>query len=231
MTVPVSALRRPVRTSGVLSASAAGVAVCVVTASIGAWIAVGICLSGLAAVAASLSRRRSGGGPAATLGLAAGTAVVLGSFVAAVVLVDSPSVLVETLLGLLGVVAVGLALAPLYGDGSRLLLKAGVAVTFACVLASGLFVEASLLELLVAGAGTIVSFDLGENAIGIGEQLGRRAGSEPIQAVHAVASVAVGAVAVLGCLVVRGVGTPGIPLLSLTLLLVAVLFLAVAIHD
>lgn len=231
MTTPVSAIRRPVRTSGALCVSAAGVAVCTVTGLLGAWIAVGICLCGLVAVAASLPRRRAESGIAASLGLVAGAAVVLGSFLAAVVLVDPPSVIVETLLGLLGITIVALSILPLYGDGSRFLLKVGVAVTFASVLAAGLFVRASLVGLLVAGVGAIVSFDFGENAIGIGEHLGRRAGSEPIQVVHAVASVGVGAVAVLGCLVVRGVGTRGIPLLSLTLLLVAVLLFAVAIHD
>ncbi|WP_224449141.1 DUF7519 family protein [Haloprofundus salilacus] len=144
---------------------------------------------------------------------------------------SEPGALVRTVPGLLGVLVVGLALAPLRGDGSRGLLKAGAALLFLTVLVSGLLDPETLQPLLVGTVATVLVYDLGEQAINVGEQLGRAAETKSLEATHAVGSVGVGVATVFLGGEVATLGSGGMSLSALALVVVAVLLLAAALHE
>jgi hypothetical protein len=149
--------------------------------------------------------------------------------VAAIEVAD-PTALVRLLPGLLGVVLVGFAVAPLKGAGSRRLLRAGVGFFVVVVVVDALLRATSLNSLLVGAVGALLAWDLGDHAIGLGEQLGRRAETKAVELTHAAASVGVGVAAVLLGRAVAGVGSAGEPLATLVLLLVAAALLVGALY-
>ncbi|WP_458187828.1 DUF7519 family protein [Haladaptatus sp. NG-WS-4] len=166
-----------------------------------------------------------------TVGLVSlvGVAGVGGAFGVVVSNVAGLSGLIRYVPGLLGVLV--LALVPVRGTGSRSLVKAGTALVFLAVLASGIFNAAPLGALLLAGAATVVAWDAGEHAINLGEHLGRGADARENELVHVVGTGLVAVVAVEVPKFSGGVGLDGLSLGSLALLLVAVVLLAVALHD
>jgi hypothetical protein len=127
--------------------------------------------------------------------------------------------------------ASSLALVPARGTGSRSLVKVGTALIFVGVLASGIFNAVTLGTLLLAGAATVVAWDAGEHAINVGEHLGRGRDTREIEVVHVVGTGLVAFVAVEAAKFSGGVGPSDLSLASLVLLLVAIVLLAVALHD
>lgn len=145
--------------------------------------------------------------------------------------VDSVVALVEVLPGMVGFVLVALAVFPRTGLGSRRLLKLGSGALLLTVLVSGVLRAATLDLLVVAALGSVLVWDVGEQAICLGEHLGRRASTRRLEVVHAVSGGLVAGVGALAALTVRDLGTPGLPLHSFLLLVVAVLAFAVALYD
>ncbi len=117
------------------------------------------------------------------------------------------------------------------GTGSRALVKADTGLVFVAVLASGIFNAVSLGALLLAGVATVVAWDASEHAINVGEHLGRGGDTRETEVVHVVGTGLVGLLAVKAAKFSGGVGPSGLSLGSLVLLLVAVVLLAVALHD
>lgn len=113
---------------------------------------------------------------------------------------------------------------------SRGLLDAGAAALGAGVLMSA--AATPLAGLSLAGAvAAVLAWDLGEHAIGLGEQLGREAPTRRGELAHAGASAGVGlATAVAGYVVYR-VAWGGQPLAALLLLLFAALFLMLSVRE
>ena len=139
------------------------------------------------------------------------------------------------------VAAVGAAGAPFGGlglllltvgvvRGSRRAVTLGAALAVVGVLASGL-ASASAPRLLVATAAAVLAWDLGEQAINVGEHLGRAARTRRLELVHAADGglVAVGGVAVGYGLFLVGSGRQPLP--ALVVLLAAGLLLAAALRD
>lgn len=138
---------------------------------------------------------------------------------------------IESLPGAVGLGVVALGLIPYRGTGSRGAVKAGAGLLYASVLAVGLFADATLGTLLLAGVGTVVAWDAGEHAIGVGEGIGRRATTRRLDAAHVGGSLVVGAGAVVAGRVVADLGSPSGSLTSLAILLVAVVLLTAALHG
>jgi len=113
---------------------------------------------------------------------------------------------------------------------SRGLLDGGVAALGAGVLLSA--ATTPLAGLSLAGAvAAVLAWDLGEHAIGLGEQLGHEAPTRRGELAHAAASTGVGlAAAVVGYVVYR-VAWGGQPLAALLLLLFAALFLMLSVRE
>lgn len=129
------------------------------------------------------------------------------------------------LVAAVGLVGLGAGLA----RPSAMLLGAGATVLFAGVLVAGVL-GAPPEPVLVAAAGTVVAWDVGENALALGEQLGRAARTDRAELVHAAGSAGVAAVgAALAYLAFVGVD-PGQPSLALVLLLFGAVLLATALR-
>ncbi|MFC7026803.1 hypothetical protein ACFQH8_03320 [Halomicroarcula sp. GCM10025710] len=90
--------------------------------------------------------------------------------------------------GILGIVLLGLGLRPVREDLARRFVSAGLAALVVGVVLVGVFERADTGTLLVATAGAIVAWDVAENGISLGEQLGatpapnRSSSSTPVPA-------------------------------------------------
>lgn len=137
----------------------------------------------------------------------------------------------ELLPGILGlaVLVVGLAATPRRYE--RGVVNAGTGLLLFGVFLSGLVNGAATVALLAATAATIVAWDCGEQAINLGEHVGRQARTWPVELAHGGGAALVGGVGVLVTSVVFGVGVSGIPLLGLTTLLGALVVLATALYT
>ncbi|WP_435362185.1 DUF7519 family protein [Haloarchaeobius sp. DFWS5] len=132
---------------------------------------------------------------------------------------------------ILGGLLVAAAVIPRSGTGSRLLLKVGAAVVMVGILVAGITKQVSFGELLLAGVVLVFAWDAGENAMNVGEQLGREPKTWPVEAAHLCGTAIVGAVTIGLGQVTKGLGTPGLPLGQFALLLVAVVVLTAALHE
>lgn len=126
----------------------------------------------------------------------------------------------------LAVLAVGL-----FVFASRRLVKAGTGLLFLSVLTVGVVRQPPLATLLGSGVLTVLAWDAGENAIGLGDQLGRRASTYRVEAVHLGGTALVGALAVAGGRLVTDLGSPGLPLGAFLGLVTALVLLAGALHG
>lgn len=114
--------------------------------------------------------------------------------------------------------------------GSRRVLAFGVGALFLGVAFGGLgtgSVESSLLAM----AATMLAWDFGEQAINVGEQLGREADTRRGEVTHAAASTLLAASAVAVGYLIYAVATGGQPVAALILLLVGAVFLTMALRD
>lgn len=138
----------------------------------------------------------------------------------------------ELLPGMLGLWVLGAALLPIRFRWSRLLVDAGTGSVFVAVLTSGIVRGASTAALIVAGAATLLAWDVSENAVSMGGQVGADATTDSSRAefVHVGMS---GGVAVSAIVVVLGVarlGIEGLPFAALVALLVAGITLTLVFH-
>ncbi|KTG09466.1 hypothetical protein AUR64_16965 [Haloprofundus marisrubri] len=222
-------VRKPALLSSTLAllvAAAATVHVTDVTVAAVALVAGGVLVTG---VGATLQSRRET--VLRWVVVAAGVGVSLVGVAIGASEASGPGALVRTLPSLLGVLVVGLALAPVRNSGSRGLLKAGAALLFLTVLVSGLLDPETLEPLLVGTVATVLVYDLGEQAINVGEQLGRSAETKSLEATHAAGSVGVGVLTVFLGGEIATLGSGGLSLSALVLVVVAVLLLAAALHE
>ncbi|WP_435178952.1 DUF7519 family protein [Halorussus sp. AFM4] len=221
--------KRPTRPSAALGALALAAGTLLVSGPGGS--AVGLVLVGLAAMAVGDELRSRGRRAESMAALAAGAAVGLLGVAGGAVLADSFPATLRVLPGLLGVLLFGAGVAPLRGRGSRTLVKLGAGFVLIGVLISGVF-DALPAGTLVAGAtAAVVGWDLGENAVNVGEQLGRAASTWRTEGVHAAGAMLVGVAAILTAELVDGIGSSGLSLPALALLLVAVVLFSIALYE
>lgn len=133
--------------------------------------------------------------------------------------------------GLVGAAVVAVGVVPLYGRGSRRLVKLGTALVFASVLLAGVVQRPPLVPLLGGGVLSVVAWDAGENAIGLGSQVGRRARTYGVEAVHLLWTALVGGFAVALGQVTVSLGSPGLPVGAFAVLVIGLVLLAGALHG
>ena len=114
--------------------------------------------------------------------------------------------------------------------GSRRVLGAGATALVAGVLLAGGLSNAGPGPLLLGGFAAALSWDLGEHAVGLGEQLGRETDATRNVATHAAGSVAVGAVAAAVSFGVYVAAAGGQPVVALVFLLVGAIALVSAVR-
>ncbi|WP_435347554.1 DUF7519 family protein [Haloarchaeobius sp. HRN-SO-5] len=127
------------------------------------------------------------------------------------------------------------ALAPALLVGSRRLVHLGSGALVAGILFAGATGSgsggATELLLLVGATASIVAWDVGQNAIGIGEQLGRDTETTRAELAHLGATVAVGTVTAGTAYGLYQVAGSGQPLAALAMMLVAVVALTSALRQ
>lgn len=225
------AQQRPARTSSALAVVVAAAVILVLSGpriATAQW--VGAELAGLAVVAlGALAARRGHRTVGIAVGLV-GTVVCVGAIAGFAAGTAALSETLELLPAFLGLAVLTAALVPVRGDGSRLLVKAGSAGLFAAVVLAGLFQSAGLTLLLVAAVGSIVAWDAGEHAIGVGEQLGARASTWRCELPHIAATALVGVLGALTIFAVRGVANDSLSLPAFAMVFVAMVLLTVALR-
>jgi hypothetical protein len=120
-------------------------------------------------------------------------------------------------------------LAPAVINGSRRLVHAGAIALLAGVVVGGAG-DAPELWTLVATVAAVVAWDAGQNAISLGEQLGRRADTARAEVVHTAATVALGTTTAGVAYVLYQVAGGSRPLSGVVFLLVAVAILLQALR-
>lgn len=229
--------RRPTFLSGVLALVAATAATAAVAETV--TLAVGVAAAGvgflLVVAGASLARSRS-----RILGLLlvlAGLGTAAGGAAASAVFADETLQAAIVAPGIAGAFFVTLGVAPLRGTGSRRFVKiASWLVFLGPVLSAGMkYTEPSnvvdMARVLGATVGAALVWDLGENSVSLGRQVGRKARTFWNETVHGVGSVLVGAVSAGGAYVAFGFGTGGQPLEGVFFLLVSIVLLAAFLHS
>lgn len=222
---------RPLAGSAALSVLAAAVAVALVADAPAQRMALLTALAGLGGVAAGLELAHRGRGLAAWLVGLGGGGVVLAGLALGFVRAAAASARVELLPGVVGLAVLTVGLAAAIPGRERHFVTAGTGTVLAGVLTSGVVYGAPAVSLLAATVATVVAWDLGEQAVNMGEHVGREARTWPVELVHGGASVVVGAAAVAAALAVYGTGVTGLPLGGLSALLVASVVLATALYN
>jgi hypothetical protein len=233
----VSFVSHPTRPGSALSLAAAVVALSLAaTGGIGGLLpgVVLVVLGYLALTAASTLRLDDGNRTLGSLLLAAGVGLSLGGVAVGTLRAETlPSGLVVAA-GLIGVALVGAGLAPVPRVTiltPRRFVSAGTAALVVCVVLGGLFGQPEALSLLAATAAVVVAWDAGDQAISLGEHVGRRARTWPVELGHAGATAAYGAVVVAATFGVTRLHVTNVPLLGLLLLLVGAVALLVALSN
>lgn len=148
------------------------------------------------------------------------TLVALLAAVVAIGMISLSSIILAIPVGAVSLILLGLGLA----SGYRAPIGLGVAILFFGTLITGTFLNASTEALLIGIIAIILSWDVGENAIGVGEQLTRGGRTQRTEAVHIASTALVG---IVGGGLAYGVfraSTGGKPLPALIFLLVGVVF-------
>jgi hypothetical protein len=222
---------RPAPLSAALSVLAAAAAVALVATAPAQRLALLLVVAGLVPLAGGIELARRGhvllGVVVGLLGIGAvGGGIGLGYLRLA-----GFTLVVELLPGLVGLAVLTLALGPVRQGRERLLLSAGTGLVFVTLLVSGVLYETDVRTLLAAGVLTVLSWDLAERAVNLGEQVGREARSYPVELVHGGATLAVGGVAVVLTQFIAGANVQGLPLLALAGLLAAAFTLLAALYN
>lgn len=221
--------RRPRRLSALLSLAVATAALAVLAGGPEQRVALALGAGGAFLVWAGL-RRRAGSVAGGAVALA-GAVAVLGGLRVAFTRPDRIADRVEVVPGIVGLAVLAGGLAPLYGGHERLHVSAGTGLVFTSVLASTGVLGASTPSLLVAGAATVVSWDLAEQSINLAEHVGEEAETVRVELVHGGASVLVGGVAVGTTTAVEAAGVSGLPLVAVLFLLAAAVTLTVVLYN
>lgn len=192
-------------------------------------LAVGVTAAVAFAVGVEASRRESS--VVGELAAAAGIVLLL---VALVLAFTRPMLTIhrfELVPGLVGVFVLAAAVAPVRRGWERRLVATGTGLVFVTVVVSGVVQGTELWPLLVAGAATIVAWDVAENAVSLGYQVGEDARTRRAELTHGFATTLVAGAAILAAYVVQSLGVTGLPFAALAALLLAGVALAVAHYS
>jgi hypothetical protein len=149
---------------------------------------------------------------------------IVAAFVAA--LTSAPFALLALPLGLGGV---GIVAAGVFLRYNRTWVTLGAASLFLSVIISGGF-GAPVEFLLVSTIGTMLAWDLGQNAISLGEQMGRHTNTRRNEVIHASFNTVVAMLAMGVGYGIYSVASGGQPVAALTMLLFGSIFLVWAIR-
>jgi hypothetical protein len=188
-------------------------------------------LVGVALLVGAAAAHRRGRAVVAGLLLLAGVGGLVGGVVA---VVTGPGTLPTRLVagtGVAGVGVLGAGVAPVRSDRARGLVTAGAAVLTVAVVLGGVLTDVGALPLLGAMVAAVVAWDAGERAVSLGEQVGVRARTWPVEVTRTTATALYGGAVVGATLLVRGLNVTDVPLVGLLLLLCGTVAVLVALSN
>lgn len=225
---------RPTRLSSTVAVLAACASVAFVATATGQLLAVGTALGGVVVLALGAALYRRGfwflGLPIALVGLAVSLSAIGVGFV----MTESTRITERAeLVGLLGIPLVALGVLPLHKRVARRLVSAGLVFLVVGAVLSGMLHGTGLvpLPLLASLAAAVVAWDAGEQAINLGEQLGRSARTWPVEVSHTGGTVVFGGLSIGTAMTLYGANVTGLPIETLLLLLAAAVVLMVALYK
>jgi len=220
--------RSPVRSGGLLALVVGAFAVGAVADADGQLVALAVELLALLAATYGVWRLRDGdrllGVPLAV----AGGFGVPAAMAYGVVSASRATQVVELVPGMVGLGLLALGVLPVRRRWSRWLVAAGAIAIGVGVVGSGIVRGAGQLRLLAGLALAVVAWDAAEQAINLGEQVGRHAGSAVVVGTHVAWSLGVGAVGVAAASGIYTVDVTGLPLVGVGLLLTATVAISTA---
>ena len=220
--------RSPVRAGVLLSLGTGALAVAAVADARGQLVAIGLELLAVLVLAVGTSRRRSGQRVVGTV-LAVGGGLGVPAAIGYGVVSSTQAIqVIELVPGMVGLGLLALGGLPVRRRWSRALVGAGAITVGIAILASGVVNGADRLGLLAGTALAVIAWDAAEQAVNLGEQVGRDGASPAVVATHGAWSVGVGAVGIGAASGVYAVDVTGLPLLGVGLLLVAAVAVATA---
>lgn len=222
---------RPLTVSAGLSVLAGVLAMLAVANSPGQVTALVISLAGSAGIALGAEARHRSHRILGIVLATAGVLVVLASVGWAISRTATVPRRTEILPGLLGFPLLVTGLTAGVRGYERWFVSAGAGMLLLTVIVSGLVQDAPVVAMLVATAAIYVAWDVGEQAINLGRQVGRQANTWQPELVHCGIAVLVGGVGVVLGMAFHTIGVSGLPLLGLTALLAAALVLAAALST
>lgn len=222
--------RRPSWTGSAIAVGVAAGAISLVASNSAQLVPLVLAVSGLLALASDAPARASDLDPLGVGVVLAGTGLVLAAGYLAVHLPESMTAVAELVPSLVGLGLIGLGLSWVRLLPSRPLVTVGAACIASTALISGVVDETPALSVIVAVAATAIAWDAAEQAISLGEQVGRGTDSTGVELAHSGASAVVAAVAVATAAAVKAIGTTEVPLGGLVLLLGAAIVLLVALY-
>lgn len=228
-------LAHPTRVGSALSlAAGVGAVALVAPADVSAFslaAALALALLGAGAMRVAANARGDGRQSVGAVLLAVGVALAVSGVAVGALGVEALPYRLVVVAGVLGVAVLGGGLAPAPAIRPRRLVSAGSGLLVVCVLLAGLMTEAGTLPILAATAATVVAWDAGEQAVSLGEHVGRRARAWPVELGHSGATAAYGAAVVGAAFGVSELNVTDVPLVGLLLLLGGAVALLVALSN
>lgn len=227
---PADSIDRPAGRHAVAAVLSAGLCAGAVAGTTTDRLAVGFTLAGWFVVAAA--DRTSGRGLRRLGRLATGLAIVvlLGAFGSLAPEGTSLELLPDVLV-LVGLALVALGTLPLRRGWGRPLVAWGCGVLVVAVFAEALLLPVRPLAFFVSLAAVLVAWNLGEQAVSLGEQVGRRGATPAVFRSHLTGSLAVGGVGVLLATGATALGGVSVPTSAVAALVCGCVVLLVALYS
>ena len=219
--------RHPAPAGAAVALLAAALAVGAVADAPGQLLALAAEVIALAGVASGVWRLRAGD---RLVGVAVATAGGLGALAAVgygVTAATQTTRVLEFVPGALGLGLLVLGLVPIRAGWSRVLVSAGAIAVGVGILTSGVVLDAGRLRLLAGMALLVIAWDAAEQAVNLGEQVGRGAESAAVVATHSTWSVGAGVLGVAAAVGVARLDVTGLPIVGVVLLLAGTVALAI----
>lgn len=222
--------RRPTWMGSVIAIAAAAGGISLVADDSAQLVSLAVEVFGLLVLSSGVAMWHRGRGLLGVGAVLAGAGTVLAAFSLGIVLPESIVEVAELVPSMFGVALVALGLSSGRGTRSRPLVTVGVILIAVTVLISGALNEALELSSIAAVAATAIAWDAAEQAISLGEHVGRGADSTGVELVHSGGSAVVGGVAVGAAAGLDAVEATEIPLEGFVLLLGAAIVLTAALY-
>lgn len=223
------AVHEPTRPGTGLAVSAAVISIALRLDSRSQWLALFVAALGLGFLAGGFELRRREATITGAAFLAVGFVWALGSLGIAVTLPPRLTQRIELVPSLIGLFVLFVGLAPIRRGWERPLVAGGAALLFVGVVTGGVVQNTGPIALFIAGIAAVFAWDLGEQSISLGRQVGRGAETIRSELAHGFGTFVAGVGVFFATVSIHSLGVDGLPLGGFLALLIAGFVLAIAL--